>query len=165
MTVAEELKNCLLLYPTIFPNKWSVYHHWFVTIGNGYHWFEGELVIPSQKDKVTVEDAVQKHFDCFLSDECLLRSPKYNTQSCKQSIMLSLQWEERSKDFTKPRGCTLSKICTYSAIANIPANIKPDWLEAAKEFHRWLRMNSSGLPKNELVLLETCKNLGLEHPE
>lgn len=27
MTVVETLKHCMLIYPSIFPNKWEVYHH------------------------------------------------------------------------------------------------------------------------------------------
>jgi len=41
MTVKSELRAALLLYPSIFPNKWAVYHHWFLVNGNGYSWKKG----------------------------------------------------------------------------------------------------------------------------
>lgn len=44
MTVKETLIKCLLTYPSIYPNKWAVYHHLFLVNGNGYKWKKGELV-------------------------------------------------------------------------------------------------------------------------
>ena len=44
MNVKETLKMCLRTYPSIFPNKWAVYHHIFLVNGCGYGWENGELV-------------------------------------------------------------------------------------------------------------------------
>lgn len=55
MTVKDALKRSLLNYPTIFPNAFSVYHHWFCVVGNGYEWKDGELVhkiIPGYEDNL-----------------------------------------------------------------------------------------------------------------
>ena len=42
------------MYPTIFPNKWAVYHHWFIVNGNGYRWEKGQLVC-DEKEDITIE--------------------------------------------------------------------------------------------------------------
>ena len=44
MTVKDTLIDMLVRYPSIFENKWKCYHHLFSCYGNGYDWYNGELV-------------------------------------------------------------------------------------------------------------------------
>lgn len=44
MTVKDTLIDMLVRYPSIFENKWKCYHHLFSCCGNGYDWYNGELV-------------------------------------------------------------------------------------------------------------------------
>lgn len=44
MTVKDTLIYMLVKYPSIFDNKWKCYHHLFSCCGNGYDWYNGELV-------------------------------------------------------------------------------------------------------------------------
>lgn len=44
MTVKDTLIDMLVRYPSIFENKWKCYHHLFSCYGNGYNWYNGELV-------------------------------------------------------------------------------------------------------------------------
>jgi len=68
MTVEKELKKCLLLYPSVFSNKWSVYHHWFCVGGNGYCWKNGELVDSNEDIELTIKDSIEKHFEIYITD-------------------------------------------------------------------------------------------------
>lgn len=44
MTVKDTLIDMLVRYPSIFENKWKCYHHLFSCYGNGYDWYNGEIV-------------------------------------------------------------------------------------------------------------------------
>lgn len=44
MTVKDTLIDMLVRYPSIFENKWKCYQHLFSRYGNGYDWYNGELV-------------------------------------------------------------------------------------------------------------------------
>jgi hypothetical protein len=81
MNVKDTLKISLLNYPGLFPNAFSVYHHWFCVNGNGYEWKNGELVDADNNSLTDNKDnAIIK-----LLNEQLIESWKNN--SVKQSIL------------------------------------------------------------------------------
>lgn len=150
MTVKQTLKSCILLYPTIFKNKWDVYHHLFIVNGNGYAWKKGELV-SSEKDAIpTIEEAIEKHFEFHLGNRKLIESPLiWSVKACKDNILLTLQWEKRMKDFTCDRK-KIYPICEFSKLLNIPKNISTDWRNACNEMISWLVGNPELLSADDL---------------
>jgi len=68
-SVEQIVRNDLLLWPSIHVNRFSVLHHLFCVIGNGYEWKDGELVESGSKEskEVSIEDAIKKIIDDELS--------------------------------------------------------------------------------------------------
>lgn len=64
----ELIRECILEYPSLFPNRLAVLNHLFSTIGGGYEWDEKEIVehIPKEKEEVSilkaVEDRIEENF-------------------------------------------------------------------------------------------------------
>lgn len=141
MTVQETLQNSLILYPSVNKNKFDVYNHLFLTNGNGYNWIDGELVVIGNTNRpVTIEDGIESAFDFHMSDERLINcSLIFSRDYLKKQILSIINWEERSKIFVCDREEVT--ICQYSKILHIPNDVKPDWLEAAKEMYGWLVNN------------------------
>jgi hypothetical protein len=140
MTVEKTLRLSLLKYPSIHLNKWDVYHHWFCVNGNGYEWKDGELVIQVEDDNYTqemsIEEAIKFQFNRYLSSSCLNRNV---LRKLEKNILMILNIEARMKDFTL--WLEIYPLCEYSKIVQIPKDIKPDWLMAAKEFYAYLLDN------------------------
>jgi len=160
MNVKKSLKNCLLLYPSIFPNKWSVYHHWFCVNGNGYDWVKGELIDISDKKEIDIKSAIGKHFKEFERGlfEWGINS---SVKRLKEAVLSGIEVDLRINDFTpkeKRHSQTKSPIyplCEYAQILNIPKNIKPDWKEAAIEFHKYLKSVYKDLPKSDKKYIDS----------
>jgi hypothetical protein len=138
MNVQDTLKSSLLTYPSIFPNKWSVYHHMFAVNGNGCEWINGELVDSSLDYVGTVKDAIELLYKKEVESINILNTPlNFIFERLKEGTMLALDLENRMVDFTQTNK-ELYPLCKYAKILNIPDDIQPDWLEAAKEFYDYL---------------------------
>ena len=158
MTVEKTLRNSLILYPSLFTSKWDVYHHWFIVIGNGYGWVDGELVCDYGNDEqdTTLEEAIEKHFDFHASDRALLSSPlRFSIERLKQDIIETVNWEEKLlKPFSDEgrntiRDSRIYPLSNYSHILNIPDDIKEDWKVAAKEMYEWLLNNTDKISEED----------------
>lgn len=68
-SVERVVRNDLLLWPSLLVNRFSVLHHLFCVIGNGFEWKDGELVESGSKGskEVSIEDAVKRIIDDELS--------------------------------------------------------------------------------------------------
>lgn len=148
MTVEQTLRNALILYPSLYDNAFNVYEHWFITNGNGMYWENGELIDFSNSKPLTIEEAINKHFEFHLSEKHLLDSPlKHSIKRCKENIIQTLNWE-KSKTIFKGDPTKIYPLCEYACIFEIPNNIKPDWLCAVKMMYEWLIENYSQLSDN-----------------
>jgi hypothetical protein len=148
MTVKESLRISLLLYPSILQNKWAVYHHWFAVNGNGYEWENGELVDICGEKNVTITEAINKHFKYRTKN--IFKSTfifKYNIKELKNDILATINVKNRTTDFTQTE--ELYPLCEYAKILNIPNDIKPDWLDAIKEFYDYLIKNYDNFSEND----------------
>lgn len=179
MNVENTIRQVLLLWPSISPNRFSVLEHLFITIGNGYEWQDGELVeLGDQrgfKNRVpTVEEAIISSIeDTFLSDLTFdfvhlhmthkkfkssqagyMEAMRFKIECVKEEINLILRTEERMHDMSIPvfekypkymehynnleMPYPIMTIYQYSELCNLPFNIKPDWLKAARELYEFL---------------------------
>ena len=150
MTVQEHLTDCLLRYPSIFPNKWAVYHHWFIVNGCGYHWENGELVASDDDILLTtVEDGI-----CYQFKETLSTMKRgesglvFEMNYLKKAILDCINLEQRLIDFNSQRE-TIYPLCQYANIMNIPDDITPEWKDAVTEMHNWLLINYNNLTEND----------------
>lgn len=68
-SVEQVVRNDLLLWPSIHVNRFSVLHHLFCVIGNGFEWKDGELVETGSKEfkEISIEDAIKRIIDDELS--------------------------------------------------------------------------------------------------
>lgn len=73
-SVEQTVRNDLLLWPSIHVNRFSVLHHLFCVIGNGFEWKNGELVETCSKGckDVSIEEAVKRIIDDELSIKDIL---------------------------------------------------------------------------------------------
>ncbi len=150
MTVQENLVDCLLRYPHIFPNKWAVYHHWFIVNGCGYDWKNGELVESDNEVLLTtIEDGINYQFK-----ETLSRIKKgesgftFEINYSKKAIFDCINLEQRMVDFD-PQRETIYPICEYANIMNIPDDITPEWKAAVTEMYNWLLVNYNDLKQSD----------------
>lgn len=148
MTIKDTIKSMIIMYPMLFPTKLSVYNHLFLTNGNGYRWENGELISLDDEENCSIEDGLEALFNDELQYDLLEGYLNITTDTediinyfkrrnkeklefvkviinCKKIINEQLYITNKEK---------LYPLCKYTAILNIPDNIKEDWKEAIKEF-------------------------------
>ena len=124
MKAENTIQWMLDFYSDIFPTRKHCLDHLFCSIGNGYHWENGELV-----DSDPLHDTYQMVGE--------IKRAKGRTEDLwytghEKQIM----WAKEFKDF-KPDSkyifnwYPLSK--GFSKLYNYPADIKPDWLAVLNE--------------------------------
>lgn len=160
-----KLKDTMLKHTRLCPlntkNKLDIYNHFFLRIGNGYEWNDGELVDVYGNNKIlTIEEAIENElldeFNLTLFNRSINRNIRIydiSNAECKNKI------RERLKRYYKniqtilhaediinheidinedKRDFDFYPLTTDSAIMNIPDDIKPDWLEGIKELMNYL---------------------------
>lgn len=115
--------------------RWSIYatrvewlsHVWF-TIGNGYEWLDGALVDTSPEDHLDMPERP----DLPNFRELIAQTYKLLGKPVPKSL------EERPKPPPRLYPANL----TYSRVAIVPEDVRPDWLEAAREAYALLASES-----------------------
>ena len=139
-TYKETLEWSYKLYPRQNVDELDVLNQLFFVLGNGYRWVDGELVdkysgsFEKQYEKVKAQRALHnegiKKLDIILHDD-LFESEDYKLEQNKQRAERT---EYRLRDGRDPNGpSNIYPIYDLSEIMNLPDDIKPDWLEAAKK--------------------------------
>ena len=156
-TMLSYIRLCLLKTK----NKLDIYNQFFLVLGNGYEWNDGELVDVYGNNKIlTIEEAIENElldeFNLTLFNRSVNRNIRMydiSSSECKDKI------RERLKRYYKniqtilhaediinhnivinedKRDFKFYSLTTDSAIMNIPDNIKPDWLEGIEELMDYL---------------------------
>ena len=150
MRFTDHIKQVIITYPNLFSNAITAYDHLFLTIGNGYEWKNGELVydgnLCSSKEEAIanlINNIVRRfdyfNYDCQHKDKII----SHLIDGAKKDIHTILHVEDLVEDLSivdpEFKFYSLSK---YSAIANIPDDIKIDWLRAIKLFIDLLLSNN-----------------------
>lgn len=157
LTIQDMFNN----YPTLFKERSDCLDHLFCTIGNGYHWHNGELC--SNDDDYPIDEA-------YL-ESCLVdgKAHQYNKLSLRAEAILHLKQRKEELELEPElqaiidaaREKTISKLpddvyhkrerkyrwyfylggyCTkYAKLFNYPEDIKPDWLAGIEECKAMLR--------------------------
>lgn len=68
MTFEKTLRSSLMFFPYIFHNALEAYDHFFLVVGNGYEWKNGQLVSHEDK-KPNLREAIQKEIKTTLKDD------------------------------------------------------------------------------------------------
>ena len=144
MKFVDTVKHIMATYPSVNENVFDVYNHMFLTIGNGFDWVDGELV----------SDTLSKTSSISCTDKLLtnLISRIKNISGLKESLRNNLidKTFENYKNILSAITQIENSICNMSiptespfvfddlnecsALANLPENVKSDWLYAAKRF-------------------------------
>lgn len=154
MTFKDTIKSMIIMHPLIFPTKLSVYDHLFLTNGNGYRWENGELIsLDYNKTNYSVEDGLEALFnneyqyqllESYISNfddpkefvSYLKKENKQKLKLVKRILNAENIVEEELHMSNKEEEILhlLYPLSKYSAILNIPTDIKDDWKDAIKEF-------------------------------
>lgn len=130
----------LLAYPQLFPTRAHVINHLYFVNGNGYEWFEGRL--HEGTDEKTA--AVAK---MLLNGDPETWIQKYVEDHDRGRFSHLHKVEEELRELSRKFGLpemapmvpieavslSIYPVCEYACIANLPEDIRPDWLAGAEE--------------------------------
>jgi len=148
MKVAEEIEKMIKEYPSLFKTRYAALDHLFCVIGNGYDWINGELVytcIPmSEEEKIVRKKERKKHEKLLYKVSKALGGNHLEKRKVEEKAeKLAIKnakiiantpfYDKITKDYK------FYPICDYSAIMNLPKDIKDDWKAAAEETEEYIR--------------------------
>ena len=156
LTIQDMFDN----YPTLFKDRSDCLNHLFCTIGNGYHWCDGELIGDEesslellekhlvngkayQHNKLSLRAEAQYYFDKAIAngeysklDETFLKE----LLEARRKTILKLPdnvYHRRERQFRWY--FYLAGYCfDFAYLFNYPENIKPDWQSGIEECKKML---------------------------
>ena len=134
-TYRDTLVKALLEWPGLFLNEDDVLDQMFLTVGGGFEWENGQLV----------EDEPDYHPDPRLEAEradpwtTRLELREYRERCSKYSGMSGNVYFQMKSGHIGRTMTNLFGEC--SPLCDLPDDIQPDWLEAAKRALRYARSN------------------------
>lgn len=156
-TFRQTLKHGLLTCPTIFLNPIDVAEHLFAVIGNGFEWYDGEMIdpfdrgpevttmkYPAPRDHGTEHEGLEKFYAGLrLQDEAERIRMKFTEDNIDAMVdgYLTNIYFGSSKHSTY----ITRDICTkYADGLKFPDNIKEDWAKGLYTFlNYWLHQLNS----------------------
>ena len=144
MKFVDTVKHIMATYPSVNENVFDVYNHLFLTIGNGFDWVDGELVSDtlSKASSISCADKLLTNLISRIKNISGLKESLRNNLIDKTfenyKIVLSAitQMENYICNMSIPTESpfVFDDLNEHSALANLPDNVKSDWLYAAKRF-------------------------------
>lgn len=134
-TVSEMIYN----YPSLFKNRTQALHHLFAVIGNGYEWYEGELVSVFNEPNRSDEEILER-LDWPLSSN---GNPELRAFIAKEQAKIdaenALRLEARRNHaqlalMPGPLSHHPYPPSKYAAVLCLPEDVTADWRTAAREF-------------------------------
>jgi hypothetical protein len=160
MKLEDAIAKSIYNYPSLFKDSnWEksrikVLDHLFLTIGNGYEWYDGYLTERVGKKVGRGYKKPEKYGKQKFTqrpDEVFFTKPVYREASWSEEMKILikdnpkfsglLEMEERSDYIPTPY-----PVCEYSAIITAPDNIRSDWLAGAIETAEWAKSFHEGPP-------------------
>lgn len=153
MKFEEQIQACFDLYPDLFQHRWEVLEHLFCHYGTGYHWENGELISCSKEYKnlkvILPEDGVAKPNKEYTKEKIkeeyrrLKKELGHYYQEYKNLGIDKLAKKYSDEGLLNMAMNLVLKRKPYlafgdlwkegSPLLNLPEDIKPDWLEGARE--------------------------------
>lgn len=166
MKFVDTVKQIMATYPSVNENVVDVYNHMFLTIGNGFDWVDGELVSDTLSKTDCSTCCTDKLLDNLTS--CIKAISTVNTPVRERlidktfanykKVLSTITLMENSicnmsipQDTEEP--FRFSELHKYSELANLPDDIKIDWMCAAKRFVEFIKSHKD-LIKDESNLLD-----------
>ena len=154
MTVELTLQAMFDRYPMLFKERSDCYNQLFCVLGNGYEWYNGELVsLDKDYDEATLR-AYLVDGKAFQHNKLSIRGvfQYYYEHSSRASegSGKEVNFDQFPDDvfYTKPRrerwyfyypDDTIHYLKEYVPLFNIPEDVKPDWAAAIEECKQMLR--------------------------
>jgi hypothetical protein len=144
MTVETTLQDMFDNYPKLFATRQECFNHLFMTVGCGYDWMFGQLVISGQYNK-------EIHDEDYLNPKAVKAEQSIKNIKMKNKIDKELYEFNRMEALEEdgidigpydPNKRHWSEISTSSNILNIPDDIKPDWKAAVEECMAMLKADN-----------------------
>lgn len=135
-TVDAFFRKQMLAFPLVLPNRTAMLHQIFCVIGNGYQWSEtGTVVSTDDHDYPEWEkEARLADIETSLKDypEAVREFIRDGLMEChKQELAVVENIDELL--YTRPAITDIYPQSEYALLMNIPANITPEWKQAAEE--------------------------------
>ena len=180
LTLEERIDISLQLYPSLFKDRYSVLEHLFLVTGNGYEWENGELVdglvVTSVSDKKRLiqehyENDVNRHIRLTGMDEESaneLRKSIKTKKGIADYIEQNRKNRAKREEFYKKNVSSeifpfcLKYLSRYADILSIPPDVKPEYLQAAKELIEYVEKHNPKIIHPELW--EQAKQLVYSFP-
>jgi hypothetical protein len=136
--VDEFVKDKMLTFPSIFPNRSEVLHHVLCVLGSGYMWSADGTIVPTH-DEV---------YEQWNREKALVKIEKYVTELSSedfiQEVVRKAHLERLEEEATvvaevdermhlKADVQYFYRQTDLCPLMNIPANVTPEWAEACEE--------------------------------
>lgn len=147
MNLDKTILTSILYYPTISPTREAILSNLFFTVGNGYHWVDGELICDEDSGLEGVDPVqnqiewarscaenygldVERHIERWLSKVV----PIIETADDRVRAGFEHKFQRPFEDIEYPMDSShIYQICNYSHIHRVPDDVKDDWLLGALE--------------------------------
>jgi hypothetical protein len=144
MTVETTLQDMFDRFPTLFATRQECFNHLFMTVGCGYDWMFGQLVISGQYNKeIHEKDYLNpKVVKAEQSIENIEMKNKMDREMHEFNRMEALEEDDVDIGPYDPNKRHWSEITTSSNILDVPDDIKPDWKAAVEECKAMLKSDN-----------------------
>ena len=149
MEFEKTIRKAIEAYPLIYPYRYYVLEHLFLSIGNGSEWINGELCYLDPLEKWTPE-LWDKMFMPTIPNE-------FHRNEIRSLQVIVNSSKERSMNKTEFPKHIYPGNQKYSRICLLPDNIKKSWRDGILEFHE--RLLEKDLDSSENI--ENARSLTL----
>jgi hypothetical protein len=138
-SVDKFVRNNILTFPLIFPNRTAVLHHTLCVIGNGFEWSDsGEVVedVPSttplwNKEKELAE--LDADLKARFKDERIREIIGEGMRKMIDADAQTVDEVDTRVHLRAPVENFYPQCVEYALLMNIPENVTPEWQEACDE--------------------------------
>lgn len=130
------IRRGLWYYPTLFQNRTDVLAHLFLSYGNGYEWYDGELVAVMRDDRED-EPSDQVHDDG--STPGIFANLRANRDAEYAAVRRDLERAATTHGPLRDRLTSNRYSRTYSYLWNAPDDMTPAWRAIYEEAQRVLQ--------------------------
>lgn len=133
MNVEQRITRSILRYPLLYKDvdfehsRNKVLNHLFFTNGNGMAWIDGEI---------GYEDVEEAKENVIIPEDYFI-TPIWSREEDEPDFMN--EWRKKDGKAYRPHeicskhSVTMYPLCKYALILHIPDDVRPDWLEAARD--------------------------------
>ena len=139
MTLEQQIQTMYEKYPDLFQTRKQCLDHLFCVVGNGYEWYNGELVHYD-----CVNETWDNEFIYELDENGKSKEPmkfdewfEATTKILKEMLEIFPNDDNIKNSIEKYQWYPLSK--KYSYLYNYPKDIKEDWLKGIEETKQLLK--------------------------